>query len=252
MKVVSIHEYIYLGTNIWYFQTMNTRRTIDNPGGIKENLRSLTSKLDSFGFPVSTRAARKLVKYCNEQFELAEGNRFSSAVCEEVSKIANILRPTINAEAQGLFAHILTEQRYSSEYLLDDPWKLFAPDARSKLDDIAVNDIEEAAKCIVFERPTAAAFHLMRATESILKHFYCHLVRRNRVALMWGPMITALKAKRNPPDAALLDHLDSLRRNFRNPTQHPEKIYDITEVQDLFGVCVDVINRMASDMPSRT
>jgi len=38
--------------------------------------------------------------------------------------------------------------------------------------------------------------------------------------------------------------LDNIRRSFRNPTQHPDKIYDIQEVQDLFGLCIDAINRM--------
>jgi hypothetical protein len=42
----------------------------------------------------------------------------------------------------------------------------------------------------------------------------------------------------------LLNQLDYIRAQFRNPTQHPDKIYDIQEVQDLWGLCVDVINRM--------
>jgi len=41
------------------------------------------------------------------------------------------------------------------------------------------------------------------------------------------------------------DHLDHIRRSFRNPTQHPDKIYDIQEAQDLFGLCVDAVNRMS-------
>jgi hypothetical protein len=40
------------------------------------------------------------------------------------------------------------------------------------------------------------------------------------------------------------NHLDNIRVSFRNPTQHPEAIYDIHEVQDLWSICVDVINRM--------
>jgi hypothetical protein len=47
-------------------------------------------------------------------------------------------------------------------------------------------------------------------------------------------MIASMRARSKPPPAALLDNLDGLRRNFRNPTQHPEKVYDIHEAQDLF------------------
>ena len=46
----------------------------------------------------------------------------------------------------------------------------------------------------------------------------------------------------------LLNNLDNIRQSFRNPTQHPEKIYDIQEVQDLWSLCVDVVNRMSSDI----
>jgi len=42
----------------------------------------------------------------------------------------------------------------------------------------------------------------------------------------------------------LFDNLDNIRFNFRNPTQHPETIYDIELSQDLFSICIDVINRM--------
>ncbi|MCH8069815.1 MAG: hypothetical protein IID16_11195, partial [Candidatus Marinimicrobia bacterium] len=50
--------------------------------------------------------------------------------------------------------------------------------------------------------------------------------------------------KTNKPPVELLDTLDRIRINFRNPTSHPDKIYDIEEAQDLFGLCVDAINRM--------
>ena len=36
--------------------------------------------------------------------------------------------------------------------------------------------------------------------------------------------------------------LDRIRANYRNPTNHPEKIYNIEEAQDLFNLCVGVVN----------
>ena len=65
----------------------------------------------------------------------------------------------------------------------------------------------------------------------------------------WGPLIVDLKAKsRSPkPDAALLAHLDHLRERFRNPTDHPDKTYDIEEAEDLVHLVVDVINRCMRD-----
>ena len=88
----------------------------------------------------------------------------------------------------------------------------------------------------------------MRATEATLRLYYEAKVGSSAKGLMWGPMVIELRKLPNP-SLEVLDHLDNIRRNFRNPTQHPEKVYDLEEAQDLFGVCVDVINRSAKELP---
>jgi hypothetical protein len=62
-------------------------------------------------------------------------------------------------------------------------------------------------------------------------------------------MIKHLRERRSAPPKVLLDHLDGIRTNFRNPTQHPDATYDIHEAQDLFSVCVDAVNRAARCEP---
>ena len=51
------------------------------------------------------------------------------------------------------------------------------------------------------------------------------------------------KRKTRPPEA-LLNHLDHIRENFRNPTDHPDKVYDTEEAQDLLALCCDAMGRM--------
>ncbi len=66
---------------------------------------------------------------------------------------------------------------------------------------------------------------------------------------MWTNMLDQLKAKkRDKPPKPLLDSLDMIRANYRNPTQHPEATYNIDSAQDLMGVCVDLINKMTKDL----
>ncbi len=57
-------------------------------------------------------------------------------------------------------------------------------------------------------------------------------------------MVEGLKKRRSSPPVELLNNLDNIRTSFRNPTQHPDKVYDIQEAQDLFGLSIDVVNRM--------
>lgn len=85
-----------------------------------------------------------------------------------------------------------------------------------------------------------------------MKYFYCSKVKRDHVNLMWGPIVADLRKKRSPPPAILLNNLDNLRTGFRNPTQHPEKIYDIEEVQDLFALSADAVNRMIKYLRERS
>ena len=120
------------------------------------------------------------------------------------------------------------------------------------LPDISKYDFMEAGKCIAFERATAAAFYTMRGTEGVLRHYYCSIIKRGRVAkLMWYDMVQHLRKRRDAPPKALLDNLDNIRLNFRNPTQHPEARYDMDEAQDLLSLSIDAINRIYKDLLKR-
>ena len=68
--------------------------------------------------------------------------------------------------------------------------------------------------------------------------------------MMWGPVVTDLRRRpKTKEHTTLYNNLDNIRLSFRNPTQHPEKLYDIHETQDLWHLCAEVINRMARLLP---
>jgi hypothetical protein len=121
-----------------------------------------------------------------------------------------------------------------------------SPDVFSFLPEITQYDLNEAGKCIAFERPTAAAFHLLRGIEAVLRLFYCTLIRTRRVpTLVWGAMTQDLKQRtKTKRYTTLYNNLDNIRYSFRNPTQHPDAIYNIHEAQDLCPLCFEVITRM--------
>jgi hypothetical protein len=155
---------------------------------------------------------------------------------------------TLDSELSLREAYILTEKRLNLNKLLNDIGGLFAEKTFSKLPQGIQVDLSEAGKCIAFERPTAAAFHVLRGTEGILRLYYYGIVRRRRTSNpMWASMIDELRKRKRTP-GPLLDSLDHIRLNFRNPTAHPGSIYTLDEAQDLFGVCIDAINRLVKEL----
>ena len=146
--------------------------------------------------------------------------------------------------------YVLPNRRFNSEYLLSSPQKLLKEGTFEKLDEIAKQDIASACRCILFGEATAAAFHILRATESVLKNYYFLYKKQRRLEKpMWGPMIVELRAKtKSKPPETLLTSLDLIRSAYRNPTQHPEATYEIDSAQDLFGVCLDVIGKMGGEL----
>jgi hypothetical protein len=87
---------------------------------------------------------------------------------------------------------------------------------------------------------------MLRGTEAVIRNFYKMEIRQKRIkSLLWGDITADLRkrAKTKKYDA-LLNNLDNIRITYRNPTQHPDAKYDIQEAQDLWGLCVEVVNRM--------
>jgi hypothetical protein len=248
MKPEGIHKYYYFGTCQRFLQDAEATMSIYGSGCIIENIDSLLDTMNELELSV-TKRCRPIYNLISLREELQK-NEDATELGEEnalkLKRIMSELRTTLDAEITGLEAYTVTPKRIDVKKLLQDVPSLFAPNVFALLPDIAKYDLFEAGKCIAFERPTAAAFHLLRATESVLRQLYCHLVKRKRVdPQLWGTMVADLRGRaKTRKHTTLYNNLDNIRLSFRNPTQHPDKIYDIQEVQDLWPLCVEAINRM--------
>ena len=248
MQSKPIVVYINFGEVLWYLRYAKEDWPVHGEKAVLDYIGSIFRYLDEFNLPVTRRAARELETLRDKLAKTKSGYTLTSDEASALSTIMKDLEKTLIAEARGNVAFIVTDKRIDVNKLLHKIPSLMAPDAFDSLPDIAKYDFIEAGKCIAFELPTAAAFHLLRGTEAVLRHFYCSIVKRGRVEILWGPMVEHLRKRKTPPPRPLVDNLDNIRRSFRNPTQHPEKIYDIQEVQDLFGLCTDAVNRMCAVM----
>lgn len=246
---IPVIEYLYFGTCLRYLQDAPTGHRIKGTPSILDNIDRFLQTLGDIGLEVTLRisACRDLMDFREELDKTTPtGAELSVNQGDKLSRLMTDIRQTLEAELLVREAFVVTPKILDVSKLLNNVDALFAPDIFSELPEISQYDFAEAGKCIAFERPTAAAFHLLRGTEAVLRHFYCTFVRRKRVShLMWGDMVKDLRERRKTKRyVTLYNNLDSIRLSYRNPTQHPDKVYDVQEVQDLWPLCVEVINRM--------
>jgi hypothetical protein len=250
MEKKQIWHYIQIGTDLRYIQDRTAGNTIIFKDGPRDNIRRLLENIEKLNLEVTLRGSRELQEFLDKLDQIEEERAFTKEEAVELKKIMDLVRHTMTAECQGVYAYITTEKRYDLSKLTDSIEKIFSPNVFYDLPDIAQYDLTEAGKCIVFERSTAAAFHILRATEVVLRSYYKKYLRKFPINKTWGQMLTDLKNKHSgkKPNPIILNHLGNIKDSFRNPTQHPDKIYDIQEVQDLLSVCIDVINKMIKEI----
>jgi len=152
------------------------------------------------------------------------GHTFDQGQISSLEYYLNQFKTILWAELETLNAHFVTQKRgYDSAALISYAEAIFPPDLAVKAPD-AIPDIREAGKCIAFELPTAAGFHLHRANEAVLHRYYDHvsggLARpKNRNI---GGYLTAL-TQSGFGDQRLLATLRDLNELHRNPLIHPDQ-----------------------------
>ncbi|MEQ1686169.1 MAG: hypothetical protein ABL916_21175 [Burkholderiaceae bacterium] len=245
------HTYVYIQIGLCLRLLRNVSIS-SKPPIAKTTIKTLKENLQTGNFEVSL-ASMKAIDYGKMNTaleELADDVTLPPNVATMIKDKFKAIENVVFAEAITKRIYVLPSRRFNTECLLAEPHKLLKAGAFEKLEEIAKLDFASSCRCILFGEATASAFHILRATESVLKSYYCHHRRQKRLAKpMWGNMVDQLRAKsKNKPPVSLLASLDLIRTAYRNPTQHPEAIYEIDSAQDLFGVCLDVIGKMAEEL----
>jgi hypothetical protein len=243
------YQYIHIGLVLRLLRNVAETNTAKFAATSIETLKEL---LQQCGFRV-VLAATESIQF--DEMEkaisaLAETDKLGAALATKIKQRFKTLEPIVFAEASTKMVYVLSARRFNSNYLLSRPDRLMKSGSFAKLDEIARLDLSSACRCILFGEATAAAFHMLRATESVLKSYYLHHRKKKRLNKpMWADMVNQLRAKKSKkPPAALLQSLDLIRTAYRNPTQHPEAVYKIDSAQDLLGVCLDAIGKMADEL----
>jgi hypothetical protein len=168
-----------------------------------------------------------------------------------IKEAAKEFETVLAAECQVLDTYFISKKGvYSTADLVEHAHHHFSDAIRNELPEQTKADFDQAGKCIAFDLPTAAAFHLLRGTESVLRKYYDRVVPGEKRAAPkmrnWGAYIKLLE--QHGAESQVTSLLIHLKDAYRNPVLHPEENYTDERIQVLFGVCISAIAIMIGDL----
>ena len=253
MRLTNPTDFIKFGGQIRYLIGADKDYKIGGDRFLLHAFNDVQGYLTLLGFRVSSKLFEAtLAPYLDKFAEkvAADENATLGEFAGEFRSDLMSFESTVGAEALIIPIALPVPRRIPLNDLLEEPHKILGAGVFDSLTPIAQEDFRQAGRCIAFECPTAAAFHILRCTEEcirVLHKAYFPKIKIEKQA--WGELVKNLTSKpRAPkPDLTLLAHLDHLRERFRNPTDHPDKTYEIEEAEGLLHVAVDAIDRCIKD-----
>lgn len=155
------------------------------------------------------------------------------------------------SELQSISSYIVTRKAwFDTEAMVEAGKVFFSKDLEAKVPG-AIKDLEQAMRCIAFEVPTAAGFHLHRANEAVLRAYWDHVTdgaKRPKENNM-GVYLAALD-KLDKGNKSVRAHLQSIKDFHRNPLMHPEQsLGTVDEAIDLMAAIRCAIGYMLKEIP---
>lgn len=157
-------------------------------------------------------------------------------------------RVALLAEIGALQSYFVTQKRgYDTLTLINWGENVFPNELTAKVPE-ALFDAREAGRCLAFERPTAAGFHIFRATESVIRKYYAQ-VTGGKAPPKIRSIGVYLKAMTDHADPKVWTALDQLTKLHRNPVIHPEHVLTMDEAATILGICQSAISAMLAVLP---
>ncbi len=135
---------------------------------------------------------------------------------------------------------------YKTDDLINQAENMFSEEIRKAIPPQAITDVHEAGRCVAFELPTAAGFHVLRATEALTREYYKFVTTKDSGKTDWGTCIEELREQESA-DKGLLDLLDQIREE-RNTVMHPRRNLTMDEAIAVVNLAQAAISRTAIDM----
>lgn len=263
MEQIRIYDYYSFGYNYNILLSGHSNKTNSQ---CLEDLKTYTNFIRRLDLRVTISSIKlvQLIPEMEKLQKLAKAKKtkdlkvdpaFWKSIVEKLNKVDS----TLDAELNTKIAYLLDEKRFTNEILLGKIQQLFSKDTFALLPTIAQFDFEESGQCLAFDRYTACAFHSLRGTEDVVKMYYEKLFSTTATDRdTWGTYETAIttaigNGTLTPhPDEQLIINIGSLRKYYRNKTQHPQNTYSSDESQDILSLCIKTVNDIILDLKKRS
>lgn len=157
---------------------------------------------------------------------------------------------TLKAELSVANLYALTNKgAYDTSTLAEFGLEAFPASLASKVPGAAA-DARQAARCIAFDLPTAAAFHMHRAHEAVV-HAYFRAIAPDETTPEKQPLSVWLKVleKAGAPEK-ILSALRDINNFHRNPVLHPQdSLEDSGDALALLGSVNTTMRHMLASIP---
>lgn len=239
----------------------DTASNLDVYFALSEGITALESLLTSnpLGLQASWPKGNDLLKLTREMAAavIADSSVLTDQV--EMYRLASLkaavstFEVTLKADLGIANLYILTTKgAYDASALAEFGIQAFPKDLTAKVPE-AANDARQAARCIAFDLPTAAAFHLHRANEAVV-HAYFKAFAPGvppPVDQPLGIWLAALENAKAPEK--IVSALRDIVKLHRNPVLHPQQsLDDSEEAIALLGSIHTAIRHMLQAIPPPT
>ena len=183
-----------------------------------------------------------------------EGGPASNISDADVDHLVNKLREFTSAftsEIAFTNLYVVFQKRgYNPTALLNNASVLFPDDLLKKVPKVTL-DVQEVGRCIAFELPTAAGFHIHRVNETVVRSYY-DVVTNNAQhpeRQSMGNYLQALETQKRGA-ADVIASLRDINKLHRNPLIHPEQsLESIDDALTLLGAVRGAVAYMLREIP---
>jgi len=206
----------------------------------------------------ASRVYRALSKIVPEEFagikigdEESGWQKISYLDAQEIRDSIAEFETVLKAELSNFDTYFVSQKgSFSTPDLIARAEIMLPESTRLAMPQGALDDMREAGRCLAFNLGTATGFHILRATESVIRQYYEATVGELPALKIrnWGAYIRNMRrcGKAQEKILAMMEHI---KDSYRNPVLHPEDKVTPDEAMILMSLCNSLITMIEAEIP---